>query len=188
MTPIHSTTEAPFSIERMSFGESPTPPQAVTPPEPAGAAEEGPAAGRVLQQFADDIGRALYTALHELDRQRDIAGASSLRKLAAQVEFLTATVSEQGSGVNAALEKCDGLAAQLQRADGAREAATASLRQQNNEMSARVIAVVERLDRHAEALRSFVDARQRMAESLRHVVALVTSLEEVSPPALSESL
>ena len=173
MTPIHSTTEAPFSIERMSFGESPTPPQAITPPEPASAAEEAPAAGRVLQQFADDIGRALYNALQELDRQRDSEGVSSLRKLAAQVEFLTATVSEQGAGVSAALEKCAGLALQAQRAEA---------------LSARVTAVVERLDRHAEALRSFVDSRHRMAESLRQVVTLVASLEEVSPAALSESL
>ncbi len=197
-----ATTDTAFSIERMSFGGGASAPEPATPPPPSVAAEEV-TANRLIRQLADDIARAMGTALHELDRQRSAGGSEGSQKLADRIEFLAggldevrqrteqlvAAVSEQGSSVRTAVEKCEVLAVQFQQAEGAREAATVSWRQQSDDLSARVIAVVERLDRQAEALRGLVDFRSRVTGALEQVAGLLACLPETAPPPASvESL
>lgn len=196
-----ATTDTAYSIERMSFGGGVDSPESATPSQPAVAADDA-TASRLIRQLADDIARAMGTALHELDRQRHAEGPHSSQKVADRIEFLVGgldqvrqkteqlvtAVSEQGSSVRTALEKCDVLAVQLQQAEGAREAATISWRQQSDDLSARVIAVVERLDRHAEALRGFVDFRNRVTGALEQVAGLLACLQETPPPPASLSL
>ncbi len=190
-----ATTDAAFSIERMSFGGGASPSESATPSQPAVAAGDV-TANSLIRQLADDIARAMGTALHELDRQRHAEGPQSSQKLVDRIEFLVggldqvrqkteqlvATVSEQGSSVRTAVKKCDVLAVQFQQAEGVREAATVSLRQQSDDLSARVTAAVERLDRHGEALRGFVEFRTRVTGALEQVAGLLACLKETTPP------
>lgn len=183
----HAPTDTAFSIERMSFGGGVSAPDSATPAPPAAAAEEV-TANRLLRQLADDIARAMGTALRELDRQRQSEGSHSSQKLADRIEFLAGgldqvrqkaeqlvtAVSEQGSSVRTAVEKCDVLAARLQQAEGARE-----------DLAARVIAVVERLERHGEALRGFIDFRDRVTGALEQVAGVVACLQDTTPPPAS---
>jgi methyl-accepting chemotaxis protein len=202
MTPSQATTDEAFSIERMSFGGGASSPESATPSQPSVAAEDV-TVNRLIRQLADDIARAVGTALRGLDREHLAEGPGGSQKLADRIEFLVAgldqvrqkteqlgaTVSEQGSSVRTAVERCDVLAVQLRQAEGAREAATVSLRQQTDDVSARVTAVVERLDRQGEALRGFVEFRHRMTGALEQVAGLVAGLQgSAPPPTHSESL
>jgi hypothetical protein len=191
MTPSQATTDEAFSIERMSFGGGASSPESATPSQPSVAAEDV-TVNRLIRQLADDIARAVGTALRGLDREHLAEGPGGSQKLADRIEKteqLGATVSEQGSSVRTAVERCDVLAVQLRQAEGAREAATVSLRQQTDDVSARVTAVVERLDRQGEALRGFVEFRHRMTGALEQVAGLVAGLQgSAPPPTHSESL
>ena len=167
-------------IERMTFGKG------VAEPPAAGSSREDMSV--LAQRIGASIARALVAAVEELESRRAAGVAQhgmeklealskSLSEVQQRANELADTVAQQIASAGAAHERCTRLETGLEQAERERQALVAAVRQDREDVSARVATVGDRLGLHAEALRSFAEHQGRLHGVLDGVAEVVGRLQ-----------
>jgi chromosome segregation ATPase len=135
--------------------------------------------GLVLSQKYDQVAGNVTSLQESSTRHENEIGA--LRSETIGLRADTASLREDSKGFSAAvIQQMDGVVARL----GLQQEEVSSLKATVSEISRKVAGFSERLDRHAEILRSLNDSQVRRAAALDELMGVLTRLKAPEEPML----